>query len=679
MSVKMKLIVLLIVSVSGYALIFTADMFGKKTTARMERLEKEASQIELSILQCRRQEKNFLQRLDESYLEKFDAAFAQAEQSFTTILSEGTEREKPLAHAKSQLEAYRSSFYKLVDITKAIGLKETDGIRWQFIAAARAMETQFKNHSEDAILIALLQVRRQEKNYMIRHTEKELDAVHKKTAELTSLVNSINVDNEERMSMLSALTTYITAFDNYTKARAESQTITQQLIENTRILDPIITDTRNYFTAMKELSDQNVTTWLISIESITILAIVLISIWVILSITRPLASLTAYSNTVASGDLDAAPHGRFQAEFRVLCTDISNMVQELKQRLIEVEAKQVEAREQAQNAHQSMLEARKQQAHAVVLREKMKDSATRAESFTLRVTQSAEELSAMIAQAKQGATLQTEHMQQTATAMEEMNCAVLEVAKSASKASMNAQETKSKAQNGAQLVESVVAAISKVNDHTDDMRTGMENLEQQVQGIGQVMDVISEIADQTNLLALNAAIEAARAGDAGRGFAVVADEVRKLAEKTMLATQEVGCSIEAICAASEANIDNTRAAVEAVQESTRLAIATGESQEEILKLVELNTLQIEGIASASEEQSATSDQINIAVIEVNNIAEQSLEGMNVSFAAVRSLTSMAEELKSMIKDMLREEAPDSAQASIPESALVSAVPSPLNS
>ena len=181
--------------------------------------------------------------------------------------------------------------------------------------------------------------------------------------------------------MLSALTTYITAFDNYTKSRTESHTITQELIKNTRILDPIITDTRNYFTSMKESSDQNVTTWLISIELITILAIVLISIWVILSITRPLASLTAYSHTVAGGDLDVVPHGRFQAEFHVLCTDISNMVKELKQRLTEVEVKQVEAHEQAQNAHQSMLEAHKQHAHAVVLRDKMKDSATRAESF----------------------------------------------------------------------------------------------------------------------------------------------------------------------------------------------------------------------------------------------------------------------------------------------------------
>lgn len=74
----------------------------------------------------------------------------------------------------------------------------------------------------------------------------------------------------------------------------------------------------------------------------------------------------------------------------------------------------------------------------------------------------------------------------------------------------------------------------------------MVGLGGQAENIGKVLGVINDIADQTNLLALNAAIEAARAGDAGRGFAVVADEVRKLAEKTMLATKEVGNAILAI-------------------------------------------------------------------------------------------------------------------------------------
>ena len=169
------------------------------------------------------------------------------------------------------------------------------------------------------------------------------------------------------------------------------------------------------------------------------------------------------------------------------------------------------------------------------------------------------------------------------------------------------------------------------------------------------MTVIRDIADQTNLLALNAAIEAARAGDAGRGFAVVADEVRKLAEKTMAATQEVDRSVLSIREATGRNIETMHAALRAVEQSAQLATESGRAQEEIVRLVEMNTVQAEGIASASEQQSASSEQINRAVEEVNRIAGESMAGMNRSYEAVAALHALAGDLKRMVGAMLETE------------------------
>ena len=281
----------------------------------------------------------------------------------------------------------------------------------------------------------------------------------------------------------------------------------------------------------------------------------------------------------------------------------------------------------------------------------MQEVANQASEISNRVAAASEQLSAQVEQVSRGAEMQRARVESTASAMTEMNSTVLEVARSAGQASEQSELTRGKANDGSGLVNKVIQSINQVGTVAAGMQANMQELGSQAESIGGVMNVISDIADQTNLLALNAAIEAARAGEAGRGFAVVADEVRKLAEKTMSATHEVGSNINAIQNSAKVNIESMANAVKAVTEATELAGSSGEALAEIVDLASANSSVVASIATAAEEQSATSEEINRAIEEINQVVGETTEGMIQSSAAVQELSQMAQELRRVMEGL----------------------------
>jgi methyl-accepting chemotaxis protein len=652
MSVKGRLILVLIVSLVGFGVVFAVNKIGEDMVSGSAALRTLAEGAFVDLLQARRHEKNFLIRSDETYAARVGEHAASIHKALERIGELDADKARDCATARRLADAFDATFARAADTARAIGLDEEHGVRREFIAAGRALEAEIDTLGDREALVALLQLRRQEKNFQLRGTDKYLERAAKARKQLEERLNALGLESSALARIMGVLHGYDAAFGDYVRLYKEVRAMDQALATDGRALEPAITALRDHYTVEMERVASMANHAILAAEGLTVLVLGAFILLTARGITRPLAGLTTYSRAVASGDLDAHPDGNMPPEFAALSADITTMVAELRTRLDEVRRQQDETAAQAEAAHTAMREAQRQEERVKALCGRMHESALRVDAFSGRVGDAVAELSAMIAQVRQGAEVQSTRMAETATAMEQMNAAVVEVARNAGDASQNARDAKDKAVAGAAMVERAVAAITEVDGHATGLSRGMENLGRQVEEIGRVMDVISEIADQTNLLALNAAIEAARAGDAGRGFAVVADEVRKLAEKTMSATKEVDSSILAIREATGRNIETMRAALGAVEQSARLATESGRAQEEIVRLVELNTLQAEGIASASEEQSASSEQINRAVDEVNRIAGESMAGMQRSYDAVAALHELAGDLKRMVGAML---------------------------
>ncbi|KAF0234435.1 MAG: methyl-accepting chemotaxis [Desulfovibrionaceae bacterium] len=406
---------------------------------------------------------------------------------------------------------------------------------------------------------------------------------------------------------------------------------------------------------------------LIIILSVGLVLVLLGGLWVIVSrvILRPINDLVSSARSIADGDLALSLSTGRSDELGLLQCSLAHMVERLKGIITTVEAKEAEAAREAAAARTAVGEADAAKAQAERAKaDGMLQAAQALEGVVEVVTSASEELSAQIEQSSRGSEEQSLRVSETATAMEEMNATVLEVARNASQAAETADKAKRQAEDGSHIVAQVVKGIGEVQSSALELKTDMTSLGKQAEGIGQVLNVISDIADQTNLLALNAAIEAARAGDAGRGFAVVADEVRKLAEKTMTATKEVGDAIHGIQEGARKNISNVEHAVSKIDAATGLAGKSGESLNEIVSLVEMTTDQVRSIATASEQQSAASEEINRSIEDVNRISSETSDVMRQSAQAVSELAHQAQVLKSLIDQMKDEGGAGSGSAKV---------------
>ncbi|NLY59689.1 MAG: methyl-accepting chemotaxis protein [Gammaproteobacteria bacterium] len=268
--------------------------------------------------------------------------------------------------------------------------------------------------------------------------------------------------------------------------------------------------------------------------------------------------------------------------------------------------------------------------------------------YSEQVAAAATELAQVSEETEAGMQHQNTQITSAAAAMNEMTATVEEVARNTMHTADRTTEASREALAGQQVLSEAVSTIERLAHDIQHGAGQVSDLRQDSERIGSVLQVIENIAEQTNLLALNAAIEAARAGESGRGFAVVADEVRSLASRTKDSTGEIQATIEKLQNDAQRAEQAMNGSRETASASVEHISSTADALARIADSVSGIDEMTQQIASASEEQTATTREINQNIHAIHDVARQTVQSVAQSAEAGENLARLAEQLRALV-------------------------------
>lgn len=604
------------------------------------------------IGEVRQQEKNFIIRKDKSYVDKVHELVAEvAKQAGTTkdkfmqkanrdqmdeIINQGKEYSKAFDHYAELTNKKDAIMEKMRDIARN-ELKLVEDIQNELekqlnnaLANNEADEvvTDKLRKSEDAtaLIKLFLNVRKNEKEFIISGDKKYVDAVKddinkisNMAADLKSRFVAANLVQAAEL-ILTTTKAYEVEFNNFVTMTEEQQKADEQMVTAAREAQKVCDDAFDdqYAKMHAEVNKSNTT--MITFSLIAIAAGLGLAFLITRSITTRLGKAVVMLNEMSKGNIgnrlkmDSTDEiGQMAAAMDAMAENLTEMIKEIDHGVATLSSSSTEM---------------------AAIADQMASGAETTVAKSNTVAAAAEEMNSNMTSVAAAMEQATTNISTVASGTEEMSASIADIAQNTSRAK---------------------GSTSKAVERSDKASSQVNELGRAAEEIEVVTETIKAISDKTNLLALNATIEAARAGEAGKGFAVVANEIKDLAQQTADATGDIAKKLQGIQQSTGMTVNEIREVSEAIKQVDEIvsAIAAAvEQQNSASKEISENVGQASmGLKEINENVTQTTQAAGEVTKEISEVNESANEMSNSSAQIQQSageLSKLSEQLKLMV-------------------------------